>query len=155
MAVLTPTGFPTSAKTLSGDCTSVYSLAIATTDLDSTSDFLKLAIVPAGYRLVGLTLACNEDPDSNASPTLAGDIGLLDAGGTALVTDTTVAVLTTTNSGTDTGFYIGIGSGSMATDLPNVKNTSASDMYIALDFTGAAATADACTFVVSATITPI
>lgn len=155
MAVLTPSGFPTTVKTLSGDCTSVYTLALATTDLDSADDFLKLAILPAGYRLVGLTIGCNEDPDSNASPTLAGDIGLLNAAGTALVADTTIAALTTTNSGTDTGFYIGIGSGSMATNLPNVKNTGSSDAYIAIDFTGAAATADACNLVVTATITPI
>lgn len=155
MAVLTPTGFPTSVKTLSGDCTSVYALDIATTDLDSASDFLKLAVLPPGYRLVGLTIACNEDPDSNASPTLAGNIGLLNSAGDALVSNTTIATLTTTNSGTDTGFYIGIGSGNMAVDLPNVKNTGSTDAYIALDFTGAAATADACQFVVTATITPI
>lgn len=155
MSVLTPSGLPTNVKTLSGDCTSVYSLAIATTDLDSTDDFLKVAVVPPGYRLVGLTIGCNEDPDSNASPTLAGDIGLLNAAGDALVANTTIAALTTTNSGTDTGFYIGIGSGSMATNLPNVKNVSDADMYVAIDFTGAAATADACTFVVTATITPI
>ena len=155
MAVLTPTGFPTNVKTLSGDCTSVYSLDIATTDIDSASDFLKVAVLPAGYRLVGLTIGCNEDPDSNASPTLAGDIGLLNDAGDGLVANTTIAALTTTNSGTDTGFFIGIGSGSMATNLPNVKNTGSSDAYIAIDFTGAAATADACTFVVTATITPI
>lgn len=155
MPVLTPAGFPKSVKTLSGDCTSVHSLDIATTDLDSADDFLKLAILPPGYRLVGLTIGCNEDPDANTSPTLAGDIGLLNAAGDGLVANTTIAALTTTNSGADTGFYIGIGSGSMATNLPNVQNTSAEDMFIAIDFTGAAATADACTLVITATITPI
>jgi len=151
MAVLTPTGFPTTVRQLGADTTSVKALAIATTDLDSASDFLKLAILPPGYRLADFRLSCDEDADSNASPELAGNIGLLNAAGDALVTDTAFAVLTSTLAGTDTGFVVepsGI-------NLPNVKNTGDTDMYIALDLTAAAATPDACTFVVKSTITPI
>jgi len=151
MAVLTPTGFPNTVRQLSGDTTSVAALTIVTTDLDSASDFLKTAILPPGYRLVDYSLSCDEDPDSNVSATLAGNIGLLNAAGDGLVADTTFAVITTTDTATDTGFVVrpaGI-------NLPNVKNTGSIDMYIAIDFTGAAATADACTFVVKSTITPI
>jgi hypothetical protein len=151
MAVITPTGFPTTVKTLSCDTTAVHALTIGTGDLDSASDFLKLAVLPPGYRLVDFSLSCDEDPDSNAEPTLAGDIGVLNAAGDGLVANTSFAQLTTTQAGTDTGFTVrpsGI-------NLPNVKNTGNDDVYIAIDFTGAAATADACTWVVTATIAPI
>lgn len=151
MAVITPSGFPTAVKTVNADCTAIHALAIGTGDLDSASDFLKLAILPTGYRLVDFSLFCDEDPDSNATPTLAGDIGLLNAAGDALVANTTLAALTTTQAGTDTGFVVT----PTGVNLPNVQNTSGADMYIAIDFTGAAATADACTWVVRATIAPI
>lgn len=152
MAVLTPAGFPTKApRTQMADTTSVVALSVATTDLDSDSDFLKLAILPAGYRLVDFSLSCDEDPDSNASPTLAGNIGLLNAAGDGLVANTNFATLANTVAGVDAGFVVtptGI-------NLPNVKNEGTADAYIAIDFTAAAATPDACTFVVTATITPL
>lgn len=154
MAVLTPAGFPTTVKTLSGDCTSVYTLPVLTTDLDSASDFYKLAVIPAGYRLVGFTLGCAEELDTGTAA-LTGDIGLLNAAGDGLVSNTTIAALTTSQTGSATGFFIGTGSNSTAVNLPNVKNTGATDAYLAIDFTAAANVAAAGTFVVTATITPI
>lgn len=151
MSVFSPEGLPKSVRCQMADTTSVIVLAITTAMLASAADFIKLALLPAGYRLVNFSLSCDEDPDANASPTLAGTIGLLNEDGDALVTGTEFATLDAATAGTDVGFVIR----PSGVKLANVKNEDSKTGFIALDLSAAAATADACTFVVTATITPL
>lgn len=151
MSVFAPEGLPKSVRCQMADTTSIITLAITTAMLASAADFIKLCPLPAGYRLVDFSLSCDEDPDANATPTLAGTIGLLNADGDGLVSGTEFAALDAATAGTDVGFVVR----PTGVKLPNVKNEGSSTGFIVLDLTAAAATADACTFVVKATITPL
>lgn len=67
-------------------------LELATTDLDA-SDIVMLAPLPTGASITSIQLAA-DDLDSNATPTLAWNLGLYDTEGTAVDADCYATAIT-------------------------------------------------------------
>ena len=66
--------------------TRVCTVSIAAADSGlADGDILNLCVIPANHRVVGLSLFSG-DLDAHATPTIAFDVGLLDAGDAALDT---------------------------------------------------------------------
>ncbi len=151
MAVITSGNFPRGIRAATTDTTSVYPVTVKAADLVATS-FIKLGIIPAGFRVADFKLLCSTKLDSGgASVAMTADIGVLNGDGDGLVDGTTIAALTTTETG-GTSFAVGVSKAG----LLNAKNTSNNNQYLVMDVTAAAHTAAATAdLVVALTIAPV
>jgi hypothetical protein len=135
--------------------TKIYAgtMAIATTSIDEAADKIMLFPIRGSSRLVSLRLFC-DDLDSNATPTLAADVGLykdVDAAGTTATTvdvdayaSASIVLQAAVTTGTEVAFE--------ARNITAMGQTVAADgaesehneiRYVGLNVTTAAATAAA------------
>lgn len=145
MAVITPADWNSKAAITPIGPGHVFRTVELTSGQVANGNFVKLAILPAGYRIVDLKVE-TDDLDSHGTPTVTGSVGILNSGETDL-TSGQIAI-------TDSQIFRTGGIANIGTACLEAIGSSTSDRTIALKFTAAVATAAAGGVSISMLIAP-